>query len=644
MKLFEEFPPVSTDQWMDQVAKDLKGADYEKRLVGKTLDGLAIKPIYRKEDLPKEAASSPGTPPYLRGYKTTDNNWLNREQIRESDVEAANAHALRSLTRGAEELSILTYPIGVPINSQEEMRRFLEGIFIEMVPIHWQSGPYSAQTLAMLLNEADRRGIAYDQLSGSVEAGPIIDSAAGWTESPIETWKQRTIPIKRLLMEQAPRLNVMTVRGNVIEKAGASVAQELAFSMALLVEQLVALKEEGFDLAEVVRRTEVRYAVGSHYFLEIAKLRAHRVVVTNVLRAFGVEGILPKVHVDTTSSNKTLYDPYNNLLRGTTEAMAAAVAGVDSISVAAFDQGYHSPDEFSEHIARNTETLLKEEAFLGKVVDPLGGAYYVEQLTASLAAAAWDLFRQIEEQGGFVAAWLNGFIGKELDRIRAAKSKRIDTRRVPLVGTSVYPNLKERRLQDIGEIPKNRQLKAWSGDFDALRRDLKDGATLAAWTTDRAIPSTPLNPFRPSWPYEHLRLRVERHVAKGGRQPVVFLALYGDPVRRKARAGFATGFYGAGGYAIVEPNPFKDPEEAAKAAIASNADLVVLCSSDEEYKDWVKPMKDLLGDRRLVVAGAPPNMEELKADGADGFIHVKSDVVETLAETHRLVGIPEETV
>lgn len=634
-KLFEEFPPVSSEKWMEVVTKDLKGQDFNKRLVSKTLDGLTIKPIYRADDLPQVGTT-------VRGIKSGGNSWLVREQIRETDLKSANAHALRALARGAEEIAVLTYPFGVPIQTQDDMRAFLDGVFIEMVPIHWQSGPYSAQILAMLLNEADRRGIPYDQLSGSVEHGPIVDSAAGWTEDSIDTWKARSIPVVKLLLEKVPNLNVLTVRGNLIEKSGASVAQELALSLALLSEQLAALKEGGIDLATVIARTEIRYAVGSHYFLEIAKLRAHRIVIANLLKAFGIEGVTPKVHVDTTSSNKTLYDPYVNLLRGTTEAMSAAIAGADSISVAAFNQGYVTPDEFGEHIARNTETLLKEEAFLTKVGDPLGGSYYVENLTASLAKAAWDLFRAIENEGGFVAAYKSGFIAKELDKVRDAKIKRINGRRVNIVGTSSHPNLKETRLEDVGEFPKSYVVKSWNGDFEALRAEIGAGKSLADWTTGEVIPSTALNPFRPSWPYEHLRLRVEKFVKSGGKKPVVFLALFGHPVMRKARSGFVTGFYGAGGYGIVEAGPFATPEEAVAASKEAGADLFVLCSSDDEYAAWVKPTKALLGSTPLIVAGAPANSEELKADGADSFVHIKCDVVDTLTKTHALLGVPEE--
>lgn len=646
-QLFQEFPPVSTEQWMEQVTKDLKGADFEKKLVSTTLDGIAIRPIYRREDLPNGANAAPGLPPFLRGYKTDRNEWLNREQVREPDLKAANAHVLRSLNRGAQEISVLTYPTGVPVHSQEAMEQFLEGVFIEMVSIHWLAGPFAAPTLAMLLNEAERRGLKPDQLQGSIDLDPLVDAACGWTTAPLDGWAKRTAPLVEFILNEMPGMRALAIRGSLIEKSGASVAQELALTMALLVEYLTGLGEAGVDLRRLLPQIEIRSAVGSHYFLEIAKLRAQRVLLYNVLKGFDLEDLRPHIHVDTTSSNKTLYDPYNNLLRGTVEAMAAAVAGIDSLSVAAFDQGYHAPDEFSEHIARNTETLLKEEAFLTKVVDPLGGSYYVETLTASVADAAWRFFQQIEAEGGFIAAWQSGLIRREIDRVREAKAQRANSRRVPIIGTSVYPNLKERRLDDVRPARSQKVLRDWTeaGDLANLRRKVSVGTALADFETRETLPVSPFTPFRPSWPYEHLRLRVERHVKSGGKQPVVFLALFGNPVMRKARAGFVTGFYGAGGYSIVEPAAFADVAEAAKAAKEAGADLVVLCSSDEEYSALAGPLKQALGETRLIVAGWPADaVDQLKADGVDGFVHLKLNVVDELNATHRLLGIPEEQV
>ncbi len=648
-KLFREFPPVSTEQWMEVVQKDLKGQDFQKRLVSKTLDGLEIRPFYRKEDVAQDADCAPGQTRYRRGYRTDSNDWQNREQIREDNLDAANAHAVRALMSGAQELSVLCYPIGVPIRSQADLEKFLSGVYLEMVSIHWMAGPFSPEVYAMLLNEAARRGLPSQQLAGSLDFDPILDSASGWVNRPMEDWKAGYLPILSSMLEKTPAMSVLTIRGSLIEKSGASAAQELAFTLSLLSEYLSGIQDAGFDLNEVAPRIELRHAVGSHYFLEIAKLRAHRILVQNVLDAFGITAGRPHVHVDTTSSNKTLYDPYNNLLRATVEGMAAVMAGVDSLSVAAFDQGYHSPDEFSEHIARNTETLLKEEAFLAKVVDPLGGSYYVENLTDSLAKAAWELFQKIEGMGGFIVAWKSGFIAGELDRVRAEKVKRINSRRTPIVGTSVYPNLKERRLEDVKPFPVAKTLRPWNevhASLDELQSKLALGETRDHWETNQSVPSTALNSFRPSWTIEHLRLRVERYTASGSKRPLVYLAKAGDPARAKARATFSLGFLGAGGYDAFEPIAAQPIDQAIADAVARGADLVVVCAADPDYAELVPVARQALdaagSGAKIVVAGYPEeSLEQLKADGVVAFIHLKSDLVKTLDDMHRMLGIPE---
>jgi len=641
-RLFSEFPPVTTAEWMEVVQKDLKGQDFDRRLVAKTLDGLTVKPFYRSEDLPDSARCTPGQGKFRRGYRRDRNDWQNREQVREDDLDAANAHAIRALVSGAEEISVLCYPIGVPIRSQSDMDRFLAGIYAEMVSIHWMGGPFSPQLYAMFRNVAESRGLPAQQLSGSVDLDPILDSACGWTEAPMEAWAETTVPLVRTILEETPLMATLTIRGSLIEKSGASVAQELAFTMALLTEYLTGLRAAGIDPNAVAPRMELRHAVGSHYFLEIAKLRAHRILLSNVLEAFEVDSGRPHIHVDTTSSNKTLFDPTNNLLRATTEAMATAMAGVDSMSIAAFDQGYGSPDEFSEHLARNTDTLLKEEAFLDRVVDPLGGSYYVEALTDSLAQAAWQLLQKIEEQGGFIAAWRNGFIPAELDRVREEKTRRINLRRTPMVGTSVYPNLKERRLGQAKRFPAAHVLKSPGTDLAMLRTELSAGKRLQDWQTDVKVPSSPLNPFRPSWPLEHLRLRTERHVADGGKLPLAYLAKVGDPARAKARAGFCLSFLGAGGYDVFEPIATQTLADAIQDAQSRGADFLVLCSSDEEYGAMAADA--VASGMKVLVAGAPTDMDALRAAGVKEFLHLKSDIVQTLGRLHEILGISEETV
>jgi methylmalonyl-CoA mutase len=644
MKLFEEFPPISTDQWMEVVQKDLKGADFEKRLVSVTLDGIRLKPFYRAEDLPAQIAGE------LRGYRADGNVWVMREEIREPDIAEASAHALRALNRGAEEMAVYTYPIGPRLRTQEQMQRFLEGIYIEAVPIHWISGPLSPHMLAMLVNEAKRRGLGLDQLRGSVDLDPIMDRCAGWTEAPLDTWQTELLDIVGFLTAEMPAYGLLTLRGAFIEKAGASLAQELAFTMSLFVEYLTALKQglqEGrirvpgaetteAALSHLVSRCELRFGIASNYFLEIAKLRAARLLTRNVLEAFGVKQARPKIHAITTSSNKTLYDPYNNLLRATVEAMAAVVAGVDSLTLAAYDQGYHTPDEFSEHLARNTQTLLKEEAYLAKVADPLGGSYTVESLTRSYCDTAWGLFRCMEAAGGFVAAWNNGTVSSELERVRAQRAKQVSSRRRTIVGTTVYPNLKEQRLADVQPQEPVKQVRA-GATLSHLLQTFAAGDNVEAWFGQQRVPSTSFDPFRPSWPFEHLRLRVERHVAFGGKRPLVYLAMLGDPVMRRARAGFCLGFFGAGGYDVQE-GTFQSPQEAVEAAKAAGADALVLCSSDPEYPDLARALQT---DLYLIVAGYPQDsLEELKSLGVQDFVHLRLDLLETLQRYHALFGVP----
>ncbi len=648
--LFEEFPPVSTEQWLEVVQRDLKGADFEKRLVSTTLDGVRLKPFYRSEDLPAEREGA------ARGARRSGNPWAMREEVREDDLGTANEHARRALNRGADELAVHVYPIGPGIRTQADMARFLEGIWIEAVPVHWLSGPLAAHTLALLVNTARDRGLDPAVLRGSVDLDPLMDRCSAWTDAPWETWKEELFAAAGFLLAEMPAYTVVTVRGAILEKAGASLAQELALTVGLLAEYVAAFREglasgalqvpgaasPEAALEQVVGRMELRFGIGTHYFLEIAKLRAARVLVANVLKAFGVERARPRVHAVTTSSNKTLYDPYNNLLRGTVEAMAAVVAGVDSLSVAAYNQGYHTPDEFTEHLARNTETLLKEEAYLSRVADPLGGSYTVESLTHSYAEAAWTLFRRLEAEGGFAAAWQSGTVGAELDRVRAARGKQVSTRRRTIVGTTVYPNLKERRLPDVQPREPSKQVRAaGTAVVPALAESLRGGASLAEWVMDRNTPSTPLDPFRPSWPYEHLRLRVERHVAAGGKQPVIFLALMGDPTMRRARAGFCLGLFGAAGYDVQEAI-LSDADAAGSAAREAGADALVLCSSDAEYPELVRAVRT---DLPLIVAGYPQDvLEELKAAGVRDFVHIQQDLLETLQRYHAEFGIPEVPV
>jgi len=627
-KLFEEFAPITTAEWLSVVQKDLKGADFDKRLVTETLDGIKLRPFYRADEVPPSSGS------VVRGYGRQAVHPAFREEIRETELAVANKHALRSLGRGATELAVLTYPMGVPIRSADDMWVFTQGIWIDAVPIHWMSGPYTRAMLGLITGEGVRREIHASALQGSVEFDPITDRCAGWTPGAVSDWQEEFCATLEAL-EKVPQFSTTTIRGSLIEKSGASICQELAYSLGIFTEYLSVVSERyvASGVADFVRRSEFRIGVGTNYFLEIAKLRALKLLVHNVLATFGIHGVRPKFHAITTSTNKTLYDPFNNLLRATIEAMASTIGGVDSLSVAAYDQGYGAPDEFSEHLTRNTETLLLEEAYIGRVADPLGGSYAVEKLTQEYAETAWKLFRQVEDEGGFVAAWENGSIPKAIGAIQAKRSKQIGSRRRTIVGTTVYPYPKERRIGDVQARSAAHQVSIPILPLDELYHRRLD-----EFETEVPVPSTALDPFRPSWPFEHLRLRVERYALTGGKRPLVLLAEFGDKKMRRARSMFTQGFLGAGGYEMQEAivAGAKELEELIQSASPT---IVVLCSEDGAYLDFAK---ELNTDVPIVIAGYPVDvLEELKAAGASDFIHVRLDQLETLQRYHEKFGIPE---
>lgn len=642
--LFDQFPPVSTEAWKAVIEKDLDGADYEKKLVKTTEEGIKIKPVYRKEDLPDSEwirRSQAGAWPFLRGYSAAGNDWIVRQEILNPAIAEANDLARRSLERGAEEVSFISYPRGVRVMNQDEMKTLLGGINLESTSLVFQAGPVSPQMYAMYVNEAERQGADLSKLSGTAGFDPITDGATGYLDRGLALWQTEARPMVEFAAKHTPMFRSLTVQASRYSAAGASCSHQLAIALAILTEYLAFGGDPG-----LASRIEVRFGIGTDYFMEIAKLRAARVTIAKVLEGFGIAEGRPHIHAVTSISDKTLYDPHVNMLRGTTEAMAAAIGGADSIAVHGFDQAFRIPDAFSERIARNTQLLLREESYLGKVADPLGGSYFIEWLTHEIAERAWKGFQEIEAAGGFVAAWSKGLIQSDIQKAREAKKVAAERKIAPIVGVSNYPNLKERRLDDVQDLADFGPVRPAFDDCDdlpSLQGLLAGGKSVEEWATGQPKHATDLDPFRPSEPFEKLRLRVEKHVAKGGKAPTVFLAMLGDRTWRRARAGFCAGFYGVGGFAVLE-DTFETPESAAQRAKQAGADVVVLCSSDAEYLDLTNPTKKaMLGlglDVPLVIAGFPADsIDALKEAGADDFVHVKSPLIQTLSDLLGKVGV-----
>lgn len=380
------------------------------------------------------------------------------------------------------------------------------------------------------------------------------------------------------------------IRVDRVLEAGADAIQQLAIALAAGVERLTRLCEDRpVDVA--AREIEFVFAVGSTYFFEIAKLRAARLLWARAVVAFAptdLDSCRMSLHVRTSRLNKSFCDPYTNVLRATTEAMSAAIGGCETLTV--------QPFGFEEHLALGVQRVLAEEAHLDTVADPAGGSYYIEALTASLAREAWKLFQRIEADGGYSQVLSAGWLAEEIAKTRAAREKAVSSRRKALVGVNNYPDL---------------------------------GGKPVATMSDTETGDAPFPQFRLAEPFEKIRERTERHAEVTGHAPRVLLLKRGDVKMRTARANFALNFFGCAGFAITESEEYAD----------TNADLLILCSSDPEYLAFAEEVVSAI-KVPIIVAGNPKEqIEALKAAGVQGFVHIGSDAVETLTDWQNRLGV-----
>ena len=606
-KLFSEFPPVPTEKWEEAIIKDLKGADYDKKLVWHTIEGFNVKPYYRAEDLEglEYLDSNPGQEPYTRGKHTADNVWDVRQDIRIADPVEANRVALDAVERGATSLGLCAKNI----KSVDDMARLLKGIYINAVKVNFMCSEDYLSLLKTYVDYAKREGYKADELEGSCDFDMFRYAL---NHGRFHRGEDGDLAAAKALVEYAhealPKFRVLGISGSQLHNAGANIVQELGFSMAAANEMVARLTDAGCKMEHVARSIVLNVGVGSTYFMEIAKIRAARLLWSKIIEQYKPECDCPyKLYINATTSswNQSVYDPYVNMLRSTTEAMSSAVAGADSISVLPFDNAYKTADDFGYRIARNQQLLLKEESYLDKIVDPAAGSYYIENLTDQIAQGAWQNFMKVEEAGGMCKALRAGLVQEAVEATAKKRDMDIATRRTTILGTNQYPNLLEKMGDKIetGKCSCNSE-----SDGDEVRT---------------------LHPYRGAEVFEALRLETER----ASHRPKVFLLTYGNLTMRKARAGFATNFFGVAGYEIIDNPGFATPEEGAKAALESGADIVVLCSSDDEYAELTEPVcRALKGKvKSLVLAGFPKDMvDTYRGYGIDEFIHVKTNALECL--------------
>lgn len=483
-KLFTEFPPVSTEQWEEVIKADLKGADYERKLVWKTPEGFNVRPYYRAENLAglKFLGSEAGVFPYVRGTRA-HNRWKIHQTVIVNCPKEANAVALKILNAGVDSIEFQIVP---ETFSAEDLNTLLKDIHIPAVEITF-SGSKTAHVAELVIAKIEKEQLPAEEVHINFCIDPLVKKLTSkgsfCSENGAKCFEKIADLVRKTKTYKGIR--VITVSGEIFSNAGSTIVEALAFSLAAGHDYLVRLMDMGFTIEEAAKKIRFSQAITSNYFMEIAKLRAGRMLWANIVKAYNPAKNCPCkmfTHAVTSTWNQTAYDPYVNMLRGTTEAMSASIAGVHSLEVTPFNKAYEDPNEFSMRIARNVELLLKHESHFDQVVDPAGGSYYIENLTDSIANEAWKLFREIEEKGGYTAAYESGFIVERVKASAAAKDKNIATRREILLGANQYPNFTEVAGKELTEA--------------AVTRPVSEGNTLA--------------PYRGSMAFEAMRLHVDR--------------------------------------------------------------------------------------------------------------------------------------
>ncbi|WP_165731153.1 methylmalonyl-CoA mutase family protein [Polaribacter sp. 20A6] len=583
--LFSDFPSVSTEQWMERVTADLKGADFDRKLVWKNLTGINFQPCYNIENS-------------ITQLKNTGQNsqaLVNYRSVTACCGKSGNDLALKAIKEGINGI-IFQMITNVPV---EEL---LNGIDLNEITVSFKlfnnAIPFTKELVAFAKGKNLKGYIDTNLISGYVTTGVFNESLVDVTAELVK------------LTSDFPNFKAVSISGTEYLDSGANQVQEIAYTLSSLVFLTEKLKEKGILVQDIFNNLNFNLAIGLEYFVEIGKFRAFNNLLAEVAAKYQLADFSNTITAKTSIWSKSITDAETNLLRCTTEAMAAILGNVDGVLIDAYDKEFKSASDFSSRIAGNITTILKEESYFGKVSNPVDGSYYIEEVSSKIAEKALELFKAIEADGGFYINFENEIIQQQIAEIRLKKLKLISQRRTPMVGINKYPNLMEK-------VPVN---------------------VLSSGITDD--PKV-LIPRRASLEIEAMRRVTEELVASTNVRPIVQLASYGNLTMRKARAAFAYDFIGVSGFDVHQEESFANAEVAATESAKSNSNVVVICSSDEDYNatavDFVKTFRAIDTDKVLLLAGAPKNMDELTAAGLDGVVNMRTDVLVVLSNIQKKV-------
>ena len=697
-KLLDEFTPPTYEEWKELIDVQLKGVPFEKKLVTKTIEGIDIQPIYRKVDA--KEVSFPGQFPYTRNTKASGavgKDWEVSQRLTYSTADEFNEAIKSDVSRGLTRIYLNLDEAGrkgldpsqdagvgkkgLSISSKEDIEAALKGIDISSLSFQVDGGSATLPLLGLLLSYYQSKGISFDKVVGNTIFDPLAELAtSGTLTQSLEGLYDQMSSLTQWALKNMPAVKTIFVDARPYCEGGGSTVHELAFALSTAVEYLREMQNRGIGINEAASSIGFAFATGSDFFMEIAKLRALRTTWANIVEAFGGDSEAQKATVYSGSAkyNKTIHDPYVNMLRNTTEAFSSMIGGCDILSVEPFDDVFGHPNQLSRRIARNVQVILKEECHGGRVIDPAGGSWFIENLTLELGQKAWSLFQQVEQQGGMLSALKAGFVQNSIADVHKEKTKKLGQRKNVAVGTNMYANLDEKLPEfnptDYEKLAERRtdELK----NFKAKRTEVKELTELSSMINatessaigivDKVIIAAangatigelydalakegdklsidPITIQRRVAAYELLRQKAVDFKEKTGELPKVFLANMGPMRQYKARADFTTGFLQPGGFLVDSENAFETVDDAVAATIESNASIVVMCSTDDTYPElipaFIEALKSKKPDMTIAIAGYPKeHIESFKKIGVDDFIHLKADNLQLLQKFQQKVG------
>lgn len=627
LALMDGFSPPSRDQWLALVEKVLKGADFDRRLVARTADGIPVQPLYTRDDaLAGTDRLAPGQAPLTRGTAAAPHGlgWDIRQLHAEVDPSRANAAILDDLEGGATSIKLqIASPgwTGLPA-TQDALAVALKGVMLDVCPIALEAGESVHAAARALIALWDAAGIPPERRSGAFNADPLGTLAlTGALSQPLDAALADAAQLVVSTQAMAG-VTALCADGHVYHAAGATEAQELAATLSSLVAYLRACEAAGLAPNAALPRIAVNLAVDADQFMGLAKLRAIRKLVWRVADACGAGDAAARVQFTAETALRMMArrDPWVNMLRTTMACATAAMGGAQAITVLPYTWALGQPDGFARRIARNTHVVLQEESGLGRVVDPAGGSWAVEKLTEELASKAWALFQEIEGKGGMVGALASGFIQERIATAAAERARLISMGRMELTGVSAFPKLGEDGVTAEPWPPAPAPSAA------------NGGARVKALKVERA-----------GAPFEALRDAADAHAAKTGTAPTVFLVCLGDLAVHGTRATWITNFLAAGGIAATRSEPIHASGEAGRAFAESGASIACICSADAVYAELGEATASALrgaGAQYVMLAGRPKDQEAaLKAAGVDTMIYAGIDAIATLGQLHGLLGI-----